>query len=866
MPGDSQTFRNEDLVLGVPADVDPQVWNEDKYEPFLDALCGYREYQKDAIRTVLRYLAGGRFNTLRELAAWNFTRNETLQQKYSTIGGFERHLQLPDQLSGSIDLATATGKSFVLYGLSAIMLAEGLVDRVLVLCPSRTIESGLSEKFRELASNSQLSDALPPDAHIRFPSVIAATESIVEGSICIENYHAVLEHVRSSVRDSLAGKGSRTLVLNDEAHHIANAPGTEVRRWKEFLSDPTFGFRYVVGASGTCYVDDDYFTDVLARYSLRQAIEERFVKRVEYIAEMPHTSASEEKWQLIYQRHCDAKRRLESRGIKPLTIVVTRDIRSCNQVAEELVEFLTEHGGVAEGVARGSVLPVTSAREHQPNLATLRHVDEVQNPVEWIVSVAMLTEGWDAKNVFQIVPHEERAFNSKLLISQVLGRGLRRPEPWAGADPIVTVFNHDAWSGRIKHLVNEVLEIERRLTCRVIAGSDFNFDLHQLDYTRIEDVSEYAKTGEYRLFESGYVELPTQIETEDVTVGYVDAVTHHATSFRAVVQHRTWSAEEVARQMYERLRSIDEESRDAENPEDRTAYSDRFPLAACEEIVRASLERAQVTSGRVIESNRQRFLQALGTLRRRKAKRVVYTTTPSDLRVISTADRPADSASAAELRRASKTIFYTDQTQDFIVEEQLDFFNEATDPDGEFAQGQVHVANWRDFKSPLPFAIADATPERRFIRELISRQNASAMDAWLKNAPARFYTIEYSWKKGEHPKRSEFSPDFFILQNANCLFIEIKSDDELQDPAPDIAKKHQFAHAHFALLNQRLEAEGIERRYHFTMLTPRNYNTFFQTLRDGSAINFVSELDVLLRGQAEANAAVPELEETPAEG
>ena len=33
----------------------------------------------------------------------------------------------------------------------------------------------------------------------------------------------------------------------------------------------------------------------------------------------------------------------------------------------------------------------------------------------------MLSEGWDVKNVFQIVPHEERAFNSKLLIAQVLG-------------------------------------------------------------------------------------------------------------------------------------------------------------------------------------------------------------------------------------------------------------------------------------------------------------------------------------------------------------------------------------------------------------------------------------------------------------
>ena len=46
-----------------------------------------------------------------------------------------------------------------------------------------------------------------------------------------------------------------------------------------------------------------------------------------------------------------------------------------------------------------------------------RRVDDKDNLIEWITSVSMLSEGWDVKNVFQIVPHEERAFNSKLLCS-----------------------------------------------------------------------------------------------------------------------------------------------------------------------------------------------------------------------------------------------------------------------------------------------------------------------------------------------------------------------------------------------------------------------------------------------------------------
>jgi len=846
MSGDSATYRNEELVLRTPTDIDPKVWDENKYEGFLDALCGHRDYQKEAIRTVLRYLVGGRFGSLRELARWNHSINNALQSKYPSLGALERQLQLPDQMACSVDLATGTGKSYVLYGLAAIMLAEGIVDRVLVLSPSLTIEAGLTEKFRSLAADADLGDLLPDKASYRHPRIISASETIVPGAICVENYHAILAHVSSSIRDSLSGNGDRTLILNDEAHHVANVAGTDVRRWKEFVSDPVFGFKYVVGASGTCYVGNEYFSDVLYRYSLRQAIEERIVKRVEYISELPYTGAPEEKLQLIYQRHQDSVRRLSSRGIKPLTIVITRDIRSCKQVAAELVEFLTEQGEAPDKAA-ASVLAVTSAGEHQANVSLLKRVDDSSSPVEWIVSVAMLTEGWDVKNVFQIVPHEERAFNSKLLISQVLGRGLRRPNNWSGSDPVVTVFNHDSWSARIKHLVNEVLEIERRLTSRVDASSDFNFDVHTIDYTRSEDVSEYAKKGEYKLFESGYIELPTQIQHEDVAIGYVDAISERASPFRAVVEHRTWALEDVARQMFERLRAIDEETKDAEDPADRTSYAKRFPLTACEDLVRTSLKRANVTNGRVVDSNRQRFLQSLGTLRRKAAKRVVYATAPGNMATINTSSRPSDSASAAELRRGSKSIFYTDESLGLIDEEQRAFFSEVIDPDGDYSHGTVSVANRHDFKSPVNFCITDANPERRFLRELVSRNNSAKVDAWIKNTSTRFYAIEYAWKKGEHPKRGEFSPDFFIKQGDFIWVVEIKSDDEITDPSPENVKKHQFASQHFALINSRLASQSAPARYFFTMLTPKGYNAFFQTLRDGTSGIFLSELDVMLR-------------------
>ena len=93
-----------------------------------------------------------------------------------------------------------------MYGIAAILLAEGAVDRTLVLCPSNTIESGLMDKFRVLAGSADLRDLLPRGAKISTPKIVNASETIVDGSICVENYHAILEHVKSSIRDSLKGK------------------------------------------------------------------------------------------------------------------------------------------------------------------------------------------------------------------------------------------------------------------------------------------------------------------------------------------------------------------------------------------------------------------------------------------------------------------------------------------------------------------------------------------------------------------------------------------------------------------------------------------------------------------------------------
>ncbi|MDP2061473.1 MAG: hypothetical protein Q8J97_17155, partial [Flavobacteriaceae bacterium] len=418
---------------------------------------------------------------------------------------------------------------------------------------------------------------------------------------------------------------------------------------------------------------------------------------------------------------------------------------------------------------------------------------------------------------------------------------------WTGDDPMVTVFNHDSWSGNIKRLVNEILEIERRVTSHILPESPFHFTLHNLDYTRIEDVSEYAKSGEYRLFENGFVMLPTQVEDQAVTVEFERAVTGEHLKFNTSIAYKTSSVEEVAELIYQRLKTIDSESADAENQEERTNYAKRFPFEKCEEIVNESLRRAKNSSGRITDDNRQKFLQALGTLRRKSAKRVVYKLSPQALVTVSTTERQEESCSAAELRRGSKTIFYSDGCAATLPDEQQEFFGEVEDPDGYFSNGRVLVENPSNFKSPVNFAIADATPERKFVRELTNKKNASCVEAWLKNSSMRFYWLEYAWKKGDHPKRGEFSPDFFIKQGDYIFIIEIKGDEEIDDTSAENVKKYEYAAKHFDLLNDWLGRDGTTTRYQFNMLTPKDYNKFFQKLRERDLSGFASELDVAIK-------------------
>jgi len=236
-------YKTADLVLQVSKNYNPATLNLAAWDRYLDILCNDRQYQKEAILKSITFLASGIYKNIEALVNENWLNPKMveLKNRYQTVADYEHHLQMPNKLSANIDLATGTGKSYVMYGIAQMMLSLGLVDRVLVLCPSITIEDGLLEKFRLLAEDTALLKAIPEESKFKNPSIKKADVTIKEGDICVENIHAVYERTGSSIKDSFAGNGGRTLVLNDEAHHIFNViegrdkEAQSLKKWKDFL-------------------------------------------------------------------------------------------------------------------------------------------------------------------------------------------------------------------------------------------------------------------------------------------------------------------------------------------------------------------------------------------------------------------------------------------------------------------------------------------------------------------------------------------------------------------------------------------------------------------------------------------------------
>ncbi len=128
---------------------------------------------------------------------------------------------------------------------------------------------------------------------------------------------------------------------------------------------------------------------------------------------------------------------------EPVMFLVTSMIEEATEYHDLLVG--SDMLGTAE-----QVLLVTS-EEPDTTFALLDKLEEPEFPVRAVVSVSMLKEGWDVKNIYVIA--SVRSMGSNLLTERILGRGLRIPFGQRNGNPMldtVEVLSHRSLASLLK--------------------------------------------------------------------------------------------------------------------------------------------------------------------------------------------------------------------------------------------------------------------------------------------------------------------------------------------------------------------------------------------------------------------------------
>jgi type III restriction enzyme len=357
------------------------------------------------------------------------------------------------------------------------------------------------------------------------------------------------------------------MVLNDEAHHIHDP------RMAWFKSIEDIHNRLLQkGAALSMQLDvtatprsnsGAIFAQTVSDYPLVEAIAQNVVKHP-VLPDGPSRAKLVERQSAKYtEKYADyldlgviewrkAKNEHDKMNKKAILFVMTDDTKNCDDVADYLRGHYPELAGDATLVIHtnksGEISESTSGK-NKDELDKLREqansIDSLESPARAIVSVMMLKEGWDVRNVTTIVGLRAYSAKSNILPEQTLGRGLRKMYP-GGVEEYVSVVGTDAFMEFVESIKNEGVEFERKpmgegtgpktpLMIEVDTENERkNLDALDIalprltprvyrEYKNLSDLDESAMGHEKVLYQEFTEEEQREIVFKDVTTG---AVTH----------------------------------------------------------------------------------------------------------------------------------------------------------------------------------------------------------------------------------------------------------------------------------------------------------------------------------------------------
>ncbi|MCL4688718.1 MAG: DEAD/DEAH box helicase family protein [Burkholderiales bacterium] len=272
-------------------------------------------------------------------------------------------------------------------------------------------------------------------------------------------------------------------VFNDEAHHVHD----ERMAWFKSIQDihhrmlqkdRALSLQVDVTATPK-HNDGAIFVQTVSDYPLVEAIYQNVVKHPTLPDAASLARLHEQQSAIFTERYADYLRlgieewrqsfaEHAKLGKKAVLFVMVDDTRNCDEVGAWLEKTAPELQGavlVIHTKQNGDISEAASgkAKEELEELrAAANAIDGWESPYKAIVSVLMLKEGWDVRNVTTIVGL--RAYNSpaRILPEQTLGRGLRRMYFGTDVPEHVSVIGTPAFIEFVESIRSEGVEFERR--------------------------------------------------------------------------------------------------------------------------------------------------------------------------------------------------------------------------------------------------------------------------------------------------------------------------------------------------------------------------------------------------------------------
>ena len=363
---------------------------------------------------------------------------------YPTCSDFEREF-----MSITFALATGVGKTRLMGAFITYLYTQQGIKNFFVVAPNTTIFDKLKKDLSDHNSPKYVFKGVgcfsTPPQIITDDDYKEKTISIYESDIRVFIYNidkfnketANMKKLNEVLGDSfyqyLSSLPDLVLIM-DESHHYRAQKGAQALN----ELNPLLGLELTATPLVTKGTKQVPFKNVVFEYPLSKAIADGYTRTPFAVtrSDIDFYNFGDEqldKMMLLDGIACHERSKAklkvyadnhpDKRLVKPFMLVVCKDT---NHAA--WVERFIRSDEFRSGFYRNKTIVVHSKQkgtETEANTRLLLDVESTENPIEIVIHVNMLKEGWDVNNLYTIVPLRTAA--SKILREQMVGRGLRLP-------------------------------------------------------------------------------------------------------------------------------------------------------------------------------------------------------------------------------------------------------------------------------------------------------------------------------------------------------------------------------------------------------------------------------------------------------